>query len=342
MSTAGPSVLFLPPDGPDYLSDGLFHGLRHVLGSGVLDWPRRDVMYRDCPEEYLFDLHGHGFTLYRRLEPMTFDRALVIDRLREGEFKLVVFGSIQRQYGLWLQLRTHLPLDGTTSVAFLDGEDWPGIYPYTLERANRPRWRWALPRAHKRYPYFKRELMSIWGWRHNSRLPASLVRRLPLGDVRPISFSIPEEEIVETVSEKATQFPGHVVDPEVASHLPATNTSMVFEYESDYYTDLRASRFGITTKRSGWDCMRHYEIAASGTVICFRDLQRKPASCAPHGLDERNTIAYTSYEELVGKLERLSPGEEHELAERALEWARANTTRRRAFEFLDSVGFADR
>jgi len=37
-------------------------------------------------------------------------------------------------------------------------------------------------------------------------------------------------------------------------------------------------------KRGGWDCLRHYEIAAAGAVPCVRQLEGKPSSCAPHGL----------------------------------------------------------
>ena len=43
------------------------------------------------------------------------------------------------------------------------------------------------------------------------------------------------------------------------------------------------SRFGVTTKKSGWDCMRHYELAASGCVPCFRDLEEKPAMAGRTG-----------------------------------------------------------
>jgi hypothetical protein len=338
---SNPSVLFLPPDGPDYLADSLLHGVREVLGPQVVDWPRRDVMYRDYPDERRSALWGRGFTLYGLLDPIPFERASLIPRLRDGAFKLVVFGSIRMQYGLWLQLRTHLPLDGSTSVAFLDGEDSPAIYPYVLEKGSRPRWRWVLPRAHRRYPYFKRELASIWAWGASRRSRAGLARLFGLDQIRPIAFSIPEEKIVDAVTEKTQQFPRHIVDPEVATHIDTGQTGHVFEREADYYADLRRSRFGITTKKAGWDCMRHYEIAASGSVICFRDLDRKPVTCAPHGLDTNNAVAYDSYDDLIDRLKRLSPDAEHELAQRALAWARANTTRRRAVEFLDAVGFTE-
>lgn len=334
-------VLFLTPDGPDYLSDSLFHGLRLILGRRVIDYPRNEMMYRDYPADFAARPHGRGFTLYRRLDPIALDRATIVERLREGAFKLVVFGSIRRQWGLWLQLRLHLPLDGFTQVAFVDGEDDSDIYPYVLDTYSRPKWRWALPRVHGRYPYFKRELVmpSVRGPQTAVRSRGLLWSGRPT--IRPIAFSIPEETIVSSVPPKTQDFPRHIVDPEVAVHVSDTTTEHAFTSESDYYRDLRASRFGITTKRSGWDCLRHYELAASGMMICFRDLHLKPRSCAPHGLNERNAVSYCSYADLARRLETLTPSEEMERVERALTWARENTTRVRAQEFLDAVGFAD-
>jgi hypothetical protein len=112
----------------------------------------------------------------------------------------------------------------------------------------------------------------------------------------------------------------------------------VFDTEADYYADLRRSRFGVTTKREGWDAMRHYEIAANGCVPCFRDLDRKPAASAPHGLDETNSIAYRDHDDLMAALEGISDDRYTELQAGALAWARANTTRRRAEEFLAAAG----
>ena len=114
----------------------------------------------------------------------------------------------------------------------------------------------------------------------------------------------------------------------------------MFDAEEDYYADLRASRFGVTTKRAGWDCLRHYELAANGCVPCFRDLDRKPGSCAPHGLDESNCVSYHDADELMAKLEAVDEDEYERLQRGALRWARANTTRERALEFLRALDLA--
>ena len=123
----------------------------------------------------------------------------------------------------------------------------------------------------------------------------------------------------------------------VAGHVGA-RTSYAFDTELDRTGDLRASRFGITTKRAGWDCLRHYEIAANGAVPCFRALHRKPATNAPHGLDTSNAISYRSWRDLRRQVEALSDERYRELQRGALRWAHANSTRERASGFLSSMG----
>lgn len=331
-----PSVLFLTGNTDDYLSDGLFHGLRTLLGSRVVDFPKRDISYRSYP--HVDRLYGRGFTLYGLLEDEPVDRRLVMDRARRGEYDLIVFGDIWRYFGSFVEL---LPSLDDTRVAFLDGADFPAPYPYGSAFWRVPQW-WTLPRAHKRGTYFKRELTEATVQRrYLLPVPASLAVRLPFArSVRPIAFSIPEEKIVGEPPAKQKPFGAHVVDPEVAERIGAAS-SYAFERETDYYRDLQISRFGITMKRAGWDALRHYEIAANGCVPCFRDLDRKPPRCAPHGLEPGvNCLNYRNADDLMDQIELFADDEYAALQDGALGWARANSTRRRAAEFLEAMGFA--
>ena len=72
--------------------------------------------------------------------------------------------------------------------------------------------------------------------------------------------------------------------------------------------DLARSRFAITTRRGGWDCLRHYEIAAAGAVPCFRQLEAKPARCAPHGLRPgSNCLSYHDWPDLRRQVAGITP-----------------------------------
>src|SRR5262249_3229769 len=47
--TIAMKVLYLTERTPDYLSDDLLYGLRRLLGADVVDYPRKDVLYRSSP-----------------------------------------------------------------------------------------------------------------------------------------------------------------------------------------------------------------------------------------------------------------------------------------------------
>ena len=104
--------------------------------------------------------------------------------------------------------------------------------------------------------------------------------------------------------------------------------------------DFQTSKFGITMKRSEWDCLRHYEIAANGAVPCFRDLDKKPQTCAPHGLNESNCIIYHSYDDLINKIESMDDLEYEKLQSSSLEWVKKNTTLKRAEVLLQTFNLS--
>jgi hypothetical protein len=161
-----------------------------------------------------------------------------------------------------------------------------------------------------------------------------LSERLPL---ERISFSIPREWLEFGERPRRKDFPEHMVDEELCRALRRRMTTYSFEDENEYFEDLRTSRFGISTKRSGWDCLRHYELAASGCALCFRDLDKKPETCAPHGLTAETAIPYRNAEELLRRLEKMPEAEAEERSRNAKRWAGTKTTEVVARSFLDRL-----
>jgi hypothetical protein len=334
-----PRVLFLSPRREDYLADGILHGLRALLGDRVVDHPKHEVMYRLAGERALPRIRGGGFTLYSLLDDIPIDRSRTLDEARWGEFDLVVVAAIKDSFGLFVEMFGDMP---DTQVAVLDGDDHPSMYPYRRAWWTRPQW-WFLPRAHTRFPYFKRELTPLtYHYRCFRLLPSALAHRLPiLKGVRPTAFSVPEEKICDGPAEKSQLFARDIVDPELKDCAPTrTQADYLFRDEAEYYADIRRSSFGITLKRGGWDCLRHYEIAANGTVPCFRDLGDKPELCAPHGLRPgTNCLSYRSRTDLLAQIDRLSDADYERLRQGALQWARDNSTIERARELLAAFGW---
>lgn len=85
--------------------------------------------------------------------------------------------------------------------------------------------------------------------------------------VFPICFSIPFEKIVKSIPEKTKV---------LATVIPNKLETYIFRTEEEYYEDYRRSIFAITTKKSGWDCMRHYEILANGCIPVFPNIEQCP------------------------------------------------------------------
>jgi hypothetical protein len=333
-------VLFFTDDREDYLADGLLHGLRHTPGVEVVDHPRKTCLYAgsiqsaEAPE---LRVRGGGFTLYGTLgtdnEP---ERNQIFRKLERSWFDLVVFGNVWRQWG---QLLDWVSVIGAVPLALLDGDDDRRIYPGSGTHLRRfgP---WRFIASALKQPgclYFKREWHGMGAFSQQQLGWFGLKSR----QLRALGFSIPEEKLLQPSAlgqPRPQRFPTHVVDQDV-QRLVGGQTDHAFLSEDDYLADLRRSRFGITTRRAGWDCLRHLELAAQGCLLCFRDLDRKPALCAPHGLHEGNSLSYRSAAELLRRLDALSCEREWQLRQGSWQWAKNHTTRKTAARLLACYGW---
>jgi len=97
------------------------------------------------------------------------------------------------------------------------------------------------------HPYFKRELIS--------------------NNFIPIHFAIPECKITTNKLDKTQEY---------GSIIPGQG-GYKFDIEQEYYDDYNKSYFGVTMKKAGWDCMRHYEILANNCIPYFTDLEECPS-----------------------------------------------------------------
>lgn len=90
-----------------------------------------------------------------------------------------------------------------------------------------------------------------------------------LRNIYPLSYSIPDECIVDSIPEKfntiAKLIPGDI-----------STYSFTFSQEREYNEMYRQSRFAYTQKKGGWDALRHYEILANGCIPIFKDLDILP------------------------------------------------------------------
>ena len=331
-------ILYLANTDTDYLSDSVFHGLRLLFGADVIDFPKADRMYKSVSKDLISSRRGHGFTLYGTLEDLHVERPSSVTPEYAATFDLVVVADIWRQVELFRLLRLALH---EKNAIILDGSDVPSLYKYAGTY-----WRDSklcnVPSTDG-IPYFKRELMpETLVYRSYMLLPKNLARRLMcFAPYLRTAFGVPPEKIIDHAPVKDKLMGSHIVDPEVAAHFAGATTGYAFNTEEGYYNDLQRSRFAITTKRAGWDCLRHYEIAANACVPCFRDLKSKSDYCAPHGLNETNCVIYTGLADLLLQIENMSEEKYSALQAGALAWAHSNSTVMRAVETLTQSGHSN-
>lgn len=318
-------ILFLTSTGCDNLEDGMLHGFRSLYGADVVDFPKKEVMYKGIPIKEPEKKYGKLFTIWRNLPDIPVDRMDIEDRVKRKDFDLVIFGSIWRTQPWFKALKKWLTPKNTFMI---DGEDTARIHP-----------------SARKFMYFKREFLPKSSYYYRYKLiPPMVYNRVWLlpQTVQPISFAIPKEKITWGIDRKnkKTLLPQHIVDKEVLEY-PAFkretdgNTGHVFDREEDYYKNLQEAKFGVTIKRAGWDCLRHYEIAANGSVQCFRDLELKHPNCAPHELvGGVNCLTYHHPNDLAEKIDKLSDEHYDTMLAKSYEWVARQTTEFRADDVL--------
>ena len=104
--------------------------------------------------------------------------------------------------------------------------------------------------------------------------------------VHPINFSIPESKIIiqDSIKEKI-----------LSSLIPGNLNTYIYNTEEEYYNEYKKSLFALTTKKAGWDCMRHYEIICNGCIPYFPDIKGCPKNTMtflPKNLIEKGNELY--------------------------------------------------
>jgi hypothetical protein len=101
----------------------------------------------------------------------------------------------------------------------------------------------------EKHLYFKRELQH----KHPNLLP--------------ITFGIPTNKLATPNKHKIKEY---------ATCIPGQPETYIFKDERSYYEDYQKSYYGVTMKKAGWDCMRHYEILGNYCMPYFIGLEDCP------------------------------------------------------------------
>lgn len=88
----------------------------------------------------------------------------------------------------------------------------------------------------------------------------------------PIGFGVPKEIFRRNVPK--TQI--------LASTMPNFRKDYAFTDEDQYHMEYARSHIAVTTKKNGWDALRHYEIVANFCMPHFPKLESCPLSTLSH------------------------------------------------------------
>ena len=191
----------------------------------------------------------------------------MLKNLKNGFYDFVIYGSIFRCDELLNDVVKYYPRE---RIIFIDGEDEDFHFRLTCG----VRYRFFQERRAKCYAqkglYYKRELLPQF-------------RSL----FRPISFGIPEELIVKEVPENKER--------KLAFIIPGKPETYIYNDEESYFRGYQRAFFGMTCKKAGWDCLRHYEILANGCVPYFPAIADLPPDTMfpfPKGMIRYTNLLY--------------------------------------------------
>jgi len=233
----------------DYQADMLFHGMRKLLGADCVDSYRFWWMYAKDKGDNFEEIWGKGFTMYGLLDEVE------VDRTEQNFDKIIIpihHSVAQYPTAVIDTLNKILKKAEGKQIAIVDGWDRDYINPDLLDLCRR-----------SGVKYFKRELYQ------------------DIDGVWPINFAFPKEKIWDgcmTLEGRQTYDIAPLV-PVNQSIDSSYMSTYIYDNEKDYYQMYRDSKFALTSKKGGWDTLRHYEILANRCVPLFVDINSCPKNC---------------------------------------------------------------
>lgn len=317
-------ILFITTKNPtkqgDLMEISILHGLRSLLGSNCVDYPRKKIMYGDFSESPKQSLHGMGFNLLSTpIQDLTEEERRLTDndgKLKHFDFVLFgsghMYGENPKEFDIYLPAKR---------IWYLDGHDLYGNAPRMIQYNEET----VIGAQYMRC--FKRELVENDLYQ---TYPSGF--GIPRSRIKPLSFTNKTQLFPKTVPNDALF--------QNVQDMGGGRNHYKFTNEDEYMDDISKSLFGLTCKKGGWDCLRHYEILAAGTLLLFKDYDKKHELCSPQNLP---CLSYSSMEDLNKVIDSLIiDGKPNALYNQLLikqrEWLLMHgTTEARALEIIKTL-----
>ena len=221
----------------DYMSDMIWQAL----------YNDNDIEFRSNIYPYYFfknnikSKKSKVHTLYNKLDSSMIKKNLnkknLLKTIKNKYYDFIIYPSIRRCNLLFDEV---IKIYEINKVIAIDGEDDPCISIKYIDKSI----------------YFKREFLEFYKYKN----------------IKPISFFLPKN-ILEFVNKYNHNIKKKYL---LAPCDPRDITTYIYDQEIDYYKQYSESFFAFTKSKGGWDCLRHYEILASGCLPFFKDIEHKP------------------------------------------------------------------
>lgn len=283
-------VLFISKaDLPDFQNDMVFHGAKTILGENIIDANKMWYMYSDDKEKYWnIRVPNNGKSYGRGFTLYGHFQSDNTDRENiEDKIREKYFDKII--YGSIHRCQDYFEL---VSKNYSEKDI---IFIDGEDHTG------IISSLIGKGKYFKRELI------YNTT-----------ETLKPINFAIPSKWIVNSVPTKTIGF---------ATIIPGDIRTYIYDNEIDYFNGYKQSYFGVTTKKGGWDCLRHYEILMNGCIPFFPDLQSCPI----------NTMFNFPKELIIdcnSKIKTMTNSELNSYIENLLDYTKKNLTTERLFNYI--------
>lgn len=223
-------------DLPDYQADMIFHGLRSLFGEDCVDYNLAWYMYDDFRNYWANKVPSNGMEYGRGFTLYGRLPKLNIDR-NDIEAKIRNHYFEKIVYGSITR-----NADFFQSVKnYYERNDI-----ITIDGEDNQSVNIHMDQYSK---YYKRELKNS------------------INTVNSLNFCIPKENIIKEIPKKEKDY---------ATIIPGDKSTYIYTEEKPYFEDYQKSYFGLTSKKGGWDCLRHYEILMNGCIPFFPGLEECP------------------------------------------------------------------
>jgi hypothetical protein len=231
----------------DYQSDMMFHGLVKSLGKNThthfdLWWHDKDT--KDKNPELFSDIWGSGFTMYGLLDEEEYTRHFSNDVDEYDAVVIPIHHTMNKQDQSLKSLLSFFIKRGYEKNQLIVIDGWDQEY------INKD--------IAKSCTYYKREMKD-----HHEEYAL------------PISFAMPKEKIRKLDDSKRNVAFAPLI-PVNQSVDPSYMSTYIYDTEESYYDMYQTAHFSYTSKKGGWDTLRHYEIIANGSIPFFVDMEECP------------------------------------------------------------------